>query len=66
MTHDIIWLKTKLPFIRVPISPPTVLHFEPFSSDSEPPVHIIKRYKPTGKYDDSSQKYEYIDCGYER
>ena len=66
MTRDVLWYKEKLPFMRVPLSPPTVLYSAPFSSDPEPPVHIIKKYKPTGKYDDSSHKYEYIDCGYER
>ena len=66
MTRDTIWSKTKLPFIRVPISSPTVLHSAPFSSNIEEPAHIIKKYKPTGRYDDSIQKYEYMDCGYER
>ena len=66
MTRDIIWSKTKLPFIRVPISPPTVLYSAPFSSYPEPSEHVMKRYKSTGRYDNLTQKYEYIDCGYEK
>lgn len=56
---DNVWLKNKLPFVRIPISFSTVIHAVPISTIEELSSHVCKLFKATGNRCEYTGQYEY-------